>query len=416
MKGALAGDTFMSAAADAAQHHLIDDALARRNALVLACTQALAGANNTVLLATGAITGALLAPDKIYATVPISIYVIGLWLGTLPTGWLARHYGRRTAFQVGTVFGVVTGLICCLAVLQGSFLIFNIGAFFSGLYAAAHQAYRFAAADTASEAFRPKAISWVLIGGIFAAVIGAQIVIQTKDMWSPYLFAATYLAQAAVAIVAGLTLMLLKIPRPPAPTAANAGRPLSEIVRQPKFIVAVVCGIASYAMMNMVMTAAPLAMIECNHSITDAALGLQWHVLGMYVPSFFTGALIVRFGTERVIAAGFVMLLVSAVVSISGITLWHFWVGLALLGVGWNLGFIGATALVTQTHRPEERNRVQSFNDFLIFGSMAIGSFGSGKILAVFGWAAVNEIIFPVVLTAAAMLLWLAMRERRKSV
>ena len=141
--------------------------------------------------------------------------------------------------------------------------------------------------------------------------------IQTKDMWPPYLFAATYLAQAAVAIVAGLTLMLLKIPRPPAPTAANAGRPLSEIVRQPKFIVAVVCGIASYAMMNMVMTAAPLAMIECNHSVTDAALGLQWHVLGMFVPSFFTGALIVRFGTERVIAAGFVMLLVSAVVSIS---------------------------------------------------------------------------------------------------
>ena len=404
----------MSAAADAATHPLIDDALARRNALVLACTQALAGANNTVLIATGAIVGAMLAPEKIYATVPISIYVIGLWLGTLPTGMVARHYGRRTAFQVGTLCGVITGLICCVAVLKGSFLIFTIGAFFSGLYAAAHQAYRFAAADTASDAFKPKAISWVLIGGIFAAVIGAQLVIATKDLWPPYLFAATYLAQSAVAILAGLMLMFLKIPRPPAMTAAGRGRPMSEIARQPKFAVAVVCGIASYAMMNMVMTAAPLAMIECNHTVTDAALGLQWHVLGMYVPSFFTGALIVRFGVERVIAAGFILLLASAAVSIAGITLWHFWVGLALLGMGWNLAFIGATALVTETHRPEERNRVQSFNDFLIFGSMAIGSFASGKVLALFGWAAVNEIVFPVVIGAGAMLFWLALRERRK--
>ncbi|MET0278165.1 MAG: MFS transporter [Pseudorhodoplanes sp.] len=404
----------MSAAADAANHHLIDDALARRNALVLACTQALAGANNTVLIATGAIVGAMLAPDKIYATVPISIYVIGLWLGTLPIGMLARHYGRRTAFQVGTLCGVLTGLICCVAVLNGSFLIFTIGAFFSGLYAAAHQAYRFAAADTASDAFKPKAISWVLIGGIFAAVIGAQLVIATKDLWPPYLFAATYLAQSSVAILAGLMLMFLKIPRPQPVTADNRGRPLAEIVRQPKFVVAVVCGIASYAMMNMVMTAAPLAMIECNHSVTDAALGLQWHVLGMYVPSFFTGSLIARFGVERVIAVGFAMLLVSAGVSIAGITVWHFWVGLMLLGVGWNLGFIGATALVTDTYRPEERNRVQSFNDFLIFGSMAIGSFASGKVLALFGWAAVNEILFPVVITASVLLLWLALRERRK--
>jgi MFS family permease len=406
----------MSAAADAADHHLIDDVLARRNALVLACTQALAGANNTVLIATGSIVGAMLAPDKIYATVPISIYVIGLWLGTLPTGMLARHYGRRTAFQAGTLCGVLTGLICCVAVLKGSFLIFTIGAFFSGLYAAAHQAYRFAAADTASDAFRPKAISWVLIGGVFAAVIGAQTVILTKDLWPPYLFAATYLAQAAVAILAGLMLIFLKIPRPRPMTADNRGRPLSEILQQPKFIVAVVCGIASYAMMNMVMTAAPLAMIECNHSVTDAALGLQWHVLGMYVPSFFTGSLIARFGVERVIAAGFAMLLVSAGVSIAGITVWHFWAGLMLLGMGWNLGFIGATALVTETYRPEERHRVQSFNDFLIFGSMAIGSFASGKVLALFGWAAVNEIIFPVVITAGALLLWLALRERKAAV
>jgi predicted MFS family arabinose efflux permease len=284
------------------------------------------------------------------------------------------------------------------------------------LYAAAHQAYRFAAADTASEAFRPKAISWVLIGGVFAAIIGPQVVIATKDLFPPYLFAATYVAQAAIAVVAGLTLMLLRIPVPPAATRADSGRSLSVIARQPKFIVAVVCGIASYAMMNMVMTAAPLAMIECNHSVTDATLGLQWHVLGMFVPSFFTGTLIARLGVERVIAAGFAMLLASAAISIAGIALWNFWLGLILLGVGWNFAFIGATTLVTETHRPEERTQVQSFNDFLVFGSMAIGSFASGQVLATFGWAAVNEIVFPVVLTAAVMLGWLVLRQRRNPV
>ena len=402
----------MSVVADGS-HHLIDDTLARRNAIVLSIAQAMAGGNNTVLLATGAITGAMLAPEKVLATVPITVYVIGMWLGTLPVGALARRYGRRTAFQIGTVCGVLTGLICCVGVLYGSFALFNVGAFFSGLYAAAHQAYRFAAADTASDAFRPKAISWVLIGGVFAAIVGPQVVIATKDMMPPYLFAATYLAQAAIAVLAGIILMFLKIPMPSAAARANAGRPLSEIVRQPKFIVAVACGIASYSMMNMVMTAAPLAMIECNHTVTHAALGLQWHVLGMFVPSFFTGTLIARFGVERVIAAGFVTLLISAAISISGVSLWHFWVGLVLLGVGWNFGFIGATTLVTQTHRPEERTRVQSFNDFLVFGSMAIGSFGSGKVLAQFGWAAVNEIVFPVVLTAALMLGWLVLRQRR---
>jgi MFS family permease len=216
-------------------------------------------------------------------------------------------------------------------------------------------------------------------------------------------------------VLAGLILILLRIPMPPAAARAGTGRPLPEIARQPKFIVAVACGIASYSMMNMVMTAAPLAMIECNHSVTDAALGLQWHVLGMFVPSFFTGTLIARFGVERIIALGFALLLVSAAISIAGITLWHFWVALVLLGVGWNFGFVGATTLVTQTHRPAERTRVQSFNDFLVFGSLAIGSFVSGKVLALAGWAAVNQIVFPVVLAAALMLGWLVLGQRQRA-
>jgi predicted MFS family arabinose efflux permease len=383
-----------------------DDRLARRNALVLAVAQALAGGNNTVILATGGIVGAMLAPDKSLATLPISIYVFGLWVGTLPFGALARRFGRRTAFQVGTVCGVLTGLINCLAVLQGSFLIFCVGTFFSGLYAAAHMAYRFAAADTATDAFKPKAISWVLIGGVFAGIVGSQLVIATKELWQPHLFAATYLAQAGLAVIAAGVLQFVSIPTPPAAHLAGNGRPLGEIARQPRFMVAVVCGVASYAMMNLVMTSAPLAMVMCNHSVTDATLGLQWHVVAMFLPSLITGSLIGRFGVERIVVLGLGLIVVAALIGIAGISLWHFWGGLILLGVGWNFAFVGATAMVTECHRPNERNKVQSLNDFLVFGSMAVGSFSSGAVLATFGWAAVNQVAIPLVLVAAALLLW----------
>jgi MFS family permease len=406
----------MSAVAGTAIDAAAGDRLARRNAIILAVAQALAGANNVVLIATGAIVGALLAPDRSLATVPVSIYVVGMWMGTLPVGWLARHYGRSASFFAGTAFGVLTGLAACTAVLIASFALFCLAALFSGLYAAAHQSYRFAAADTASDQFRPKAISWVMVGGIFAGILGPQLVIATKDLWQPYLFAGTYLAQAAVAIVSAAVLMLVKIPKPQPLTAANRGRPLSELVRQPRFMVAVACGVASYSMMNMVMTAAPLAMVECNHSVADATLGIQWHLMGMFVPSLVTGSLILRYGLERMIGLGLALIVLSAVISIAGTSLWHFWIGLSVLGIGWNFSFVGATTMVTQCHRPEERNKVQSFNDFLVFGSMAIGSFSSGSVLASFGWAAVNNIVFPVILTAAALLIWQALRPRPQAV
>ena len=404
----------MSALAQPVVDVAAGDHLARRNALVLAVTQALAGGNSTVLVATAGIVGTTLAPDKSLATLPISIFVLGMWMGTLPIGALARRLGRRNALQIGTVCGVLTGLICCLAVLEGSFLLFNVGAVFSGLYASAHQSYRFAAADTASEAFRPKAISWVLFGGVVAGVVGAQLVIATQDLWPPYLFAATYIGQAALALISAGVLMFLNIPKPPARSAAGDGRPLGEIAKQPRFVVAVACGVATYSMMNLVMTSAPLAMVMCNHSVTDATLGLQWHVLGMYAPSFATGALISRFGLERITGAGLALIIVSAVMGIAGISLWHFWIALALLGVGWNFAFIGATTMVTHCHRPNERNKVQAFNDFLVFGSMAIGSFSSGALLVSFGWSMVNGVVFPVVLAATALLVWGALRRRRQ--
>ena len=389
------------------------DRLARRNAAILAVAQALAGGNNTVIVATTAIVGTTLAPDKGLATLPISVFVLSMWLGTVPMGMMARRFGRRAALQVGTASGVLTGLVCCAAVIAGSFELFCLGAVFSGFYASGHQSYRFAAADTASEAFRPKAISWVLGGGVLAGVVGAQLVIATQDLWPPYLFAASYLGQAALALLAGCVLVLVDIPRPPPVAVAGKGRTLREIAGQPRFIVAVVCGVAAYSMMNMVMTSAPLAMVMCNHSVTDATLGIQWHVIGMYAPSFVTGSLIARFGTERIAGLGLAVILLAAAIGLAGITLWHFWIALTLLGVGWNFAFIGATTMVVQCHRPNERNKVQAFNDFLVFGAMAIGSFSSGQLLAGYGWDAVNQVVFPVVLPAAALLAWSVMRARR---
>ncbi len=404
----------MSAVAEPMQF-VSDDRLARRNAMVLAVAQALAGGNNTVIFATAGIVGAMLAPDKGMATLPITATVLGMWFGTLPVGALARRYGRRFALQSGSLFGILSGLISYSAVMTGQFWLLLLGTFCGGLYAAAHQSYRFAAADTASEAYRPKVVSWVLAGGVFAAVIGPQLVIFTKDLMPPYMFAASYLGQSACALLAAVVLQFVRIP-PLAAKHLPPGRPLAEIVRAPKFIVAVACGVAAYTTMNLVMTSAPLAMVGCGHSVTDATLGIQWHVLAMYAPSFITGSLITRFGIARVTGLGLALIGLTAVVGIAGITVAHFWTALILLGVGWNLAFIGATTMVTQCHRQEERNKVQAFNDFIIFGSMAVSSYASGQLLADFGWAMVNVVLFPTIFIAAALLVWLNLRRQPAAV
>ena len=232
------------------------------------------------------------------------------------------------------------------------------------------------------------------------------------DIWPPYLFAASYVAQAVVAVIAMALLSTVDAPKP-APADLHGGRPLLEIARQPRFIAAAICGVVSYSMMNLVMTSAPLAMKMCGLSLSDSNFGIQWHVVAMYGPSFFTGSLIVRFGASRIVALGLVLEAIAAVIGLSGITAMHFWVGLVVLGVGWNFGFIGASALVLETHRPQERNKVQAFNDFLVFGVMAAGSFSSGQLLASFGWSAVNAVVFPPVLLGLAMLALTGFVRRR---
>ncbi len=389
------------------------DRLAKRNALVLACASALAGANASVVFATGAIVGSTLAPEPSLATVPVSVFVVGMAAGTLPAGILARRFGRRPVFLLGAFFGLLMGLIASAAVLRGSFALYCLATFCGGLYQAVSQSYRFSAADTASPAFRPKAIAWVMAGGVFAGVIGPQLITATMNIWAPFMFAASYLAQAAVAVLAMGVLSQVNIPKPPPISVAGTGRPLLEIMRQPKFITASICGVVSYALMNLVMTSAPLAMKMCGHSVADSNLAIQWHVIAMYAPSFFSGTMVSRFGAPRVIALGLVLIALAAIIGLSGITVGHFWAALIVLGVGWNFGFVGATALVTETCTPTERNRVQAVNDFLIFGTMAVGSFASGHLLASRGWDMVNDVVFPPVVVALAVLAWMAFQRRR---
>jgi MFS family permease len=391
---------------------LCDDARARSNVARLAAAQALTGANSAVIFATGSIVGATLAPDVSFATVPISVYVVGLAFGTLPTGAISRAYGRRAAFVIGTGCGVLTGLLAAFAILRGSFGLFCAATFLGGLYGAVSQSYRFAAADGASAAYRPKAVSWVMAGGVFAGVLGPQLVQWTMDFWPPYLFAFSFAAQAAVALIAMAVVAGVDAPKPAA-ADLRGGRPLFAIARQPRFVAAAICGVVSYSMMNLVMTSAPLAMKMCGLTLSDSNFGIQWHIVAMYGPSFFTGALIARFGAPRIVAIGLALEAAAASIGLSGVTALHFWLVLVVLGVGWNFGFIGASALVLETHRPQERNKVQAFNDFLVFGVMALGSFSSGQLLANYGWSAVNLVVFPPVFLGLAVLGLAALVRRR---
>lgn len=390
----------------ALQHNdslLLSDSEQSGNIWRLSIAQALAGANAVVIYATGAIVGDILAPSPALATLPISIFVVGMAACIFPMGALARRYGRRAGFLTGTGAGVLTGLAAMLAVILGSFWLFCLATFLGGSYAAVVLSFRFAAADGVAPERRARALSLVMAGGVAAGVVGPQLVILTMDFWSPHLFAATFLIQAVVAALSALILLGVKLPMPTA-AELEGGRSLSAIARQPRFIAAVICGSVSYFLMNFLMTAAPLAMHHCGLSQASANLGLQWHVIAMYAPSFFTGQLITRFGAIRVATFGLALTGLSAAVGLSGIEVMHFHWSLILLGLGWNFGFLGASSLVMECHRPEEKTRVQSLNDFIVFGSMAIGSFASGGLLASFGWAVVLWFsLVPLALASVAL-------------
>jgi MFS family permease len=381
-----------------------DNDLARRNAIVLAIASALSSAAPSIVVSLGGVVGYALAANKALATLPVSVMQLGLASGTLPAALLMRRLGRRTAYFMGAALGAMAGATAAIAVFQSNFALFCLATFMAGFNGAFVQSFRFAAADTASPDMKPRVIAWVMLGGLAAAIIGPQTVIWTRDMAAAP-FAGSFLAQGALLLVALLPLSFLRAP-PPAERHVRSATPLSEIVLQRRFLVAVAAGIVSYGLMSFIMTATPLAMVGCGHSIGEAALGLQWHILAMFGPSFFTGRLIARFGREKVMAVGLALIASSAAINLAGLSLAHFWLSLVALGLGWNFAFIGATTMVADCCRPEDQPRAQGANDFLMFGAVAIASFSSGQLLDAGGWTTVNWIVFPPILAVLGLLAW----------
>lgn len=391
-----------------------------RNALVLSGLQALGGANPAVVVALGGLVGSQLAPSTEMATLPVSLFNIGLALGVLPAAFIMRQKGRRFGYVMGSLLGASGGMLAFYGISIGSFLLFCLGTVLAGLYASYVQSYRFAAADSVEGPLKPKAISWVMIGGLVAAVLATQVILHTSDIIPSLPFAGTFIAQAMLALCAlPLIAFLRNDPAshhtPAEQAQAQHGRPLLEIIKQPKFIVAVIAGTSSYSLMSFMMTASPLAMVGCGHSMRDSTLGIQWHILAMFGPSFFTGTLIRRFGKIAITLSGLLLIALASVVALNGLSVEHFWISLILLGLGWNFGFIGATAMVTDCYRNEERNRVQAFNDFLVFGSVAISSFSSGQLLVTHGWDGINTWTFPIVGVVVISLMWLWFHERNQA-
>lgn len=392
----------------------------RRNLFVLTCVQALGASSPPIIISLGGLVGRQLSDNQAFATLPVSVYQMGVALSVIPAAFLMRQWGRRNAYILGAVFGVFSGLIAALGIIYSSFLVFCLGTLTAGIYGAYVQSYRFAATDNVSPQLRNKAISWIMIGGLIAAIIGPQLVIWTRDSFQNIQFAGSFLSQTALAL---LVLPILLFYRPiktaikskqqMAQTQASLvvsevqkPRTILEICRMPSFLFAVIAGAISYALMSFLMTATPMAMHDHNHSFAHAAMGIQWHILAMFAPSFVTGRLINRFGKERITAIGLVLIMLSALAALSGYGLVNFFTALILLGIGWNFGFSGATSMVAALSNDVDRTKMQGINDFIIFGSVAASSFMSGALLQSAGWEMINLFVFPIVLAILIPLIW----------
>ncbi len=393
----------------------IDDRAAKRNVFVLILAQAFLGAQMPMIFVVGGLAGLMIAPSPALATIPISLIVFGS-MTTAP--WLSalmQKYGRRVGFFVGALGGALGAGIASLGLYLDNFAIFLIGSYLTGIYMSAHGFYRFAAADSASDDFRPRAISYVMAGGLLSALIGPQLVKFTSDA-TVVPFLGTYLSVVLINLIGVTLFFFLDVPPPKAPSAdAPQARSRRELLRDPKIAVAIICGMVSYALMNLMMTSTPLAVVGCGFPTGTAADIVSAHVIAMYAPSFFTGHVIARFGAVRVVALGLFLLALAGVVALMGVELTNFFIALVLLGIGWNFGFIGATAMLTQAHPAHERGRVQGLNDFLVFGCVTLASLSSGVLMSLgettlAGWNAVNIAIIPFLALAGAALIWLVLR------
>ncbi|MFZ8879623.1 MAG: MFS transporter [Paracoccaceae bacterium] len=392
---------------------------AKFNVSVLVLAQAILGSQMPMIFTIGGLAGQTLAPNPCYATLPISLIVLGSMLAANPLSMIMQRYGRRIGFFVGALGGALGGAVGAYGLYLDSFEIFMIGSLLTGIYMSAQGFYRFAAADTASEAFRPKAISYVMAGGLASALIGPQLVkVTAQSMVVPFM--GTYLTIIAINVLGSALFLALNIPKPEQRSAdAPIGRSRWEIMKTPTVAVAMICAMVSYALMNLVMTSTPLAVVGCGFEQNTAADVVSAHVLAMFVPSFFTGHLIARFGTTKIVGAGLVILASAGAVALQGVNVENFFLALILLGVGWNFGFIGATTMLASAHNPEEKGIVQGMNDFFVFGGVTVASLSSGGLMncsggsPVEGWTAVNIAMVPFLTLAGGALIWLAMQKRR---
>ncbi|MWB79568.1 MFS transporter [Pseudooceanicola sp. 216_PA32_1] len=395
---------------------LPDNAKARRNVIVLVMAQAILGSQMPMIFTIGGLAGQSLASNPCLATLPITMIVLGSMMTATPISWLMQRFGRRAGFFAGAIGGALGGTIGAYGLYLASFPVFLLGSLCTGVYMSAQGFYRFAAADTASDAYRPKAISYVMAGGLVSAIIGPQLVKVTSDaMVVPFL--GTYLAVIALNLGGSLLFVLIDIPRPPVPAAdAPRGRTRLELLTTPRIAVAIICAMVSYALMNLMMTSAPLAVVGCGFTKSAAADVVSSHVLAMFVPSFFTGHLIARFGVEKVMATGLLILAAAGAVALQGVDLMNFFGAMVLLGLGWNFGFIGATTMLASAHAPHERGRMQGLNDLIVFGGVTAASLASGGLMncsggsPVQGWAAVSIAMIPFLALAGGALIWLVLR------
>jgi MFS family permease len=385
---------------------------ARRNVALLAACQAMLFTNNSTLIAINGLAGLSLAPYAALATLPITCWVLGAAIATMPASLHMKRVGRRAGLTSGTFWGIVGALLCGTAIWLQSFWLLCFGALIWGVYNAYGQYYRFAAADVAGPDFKATAISLVLAGGLVGGILGPTTSRFTVDLLGPK-FMGAYLALIAFAIVTMVLLRFLRIPDPAPAVKASSGRPLAEIAAQPKFVVAVMCGAIGYGVMNFVMTGTPIAMQACGHTYGDAALVISSHVIGMFAPSFVTGPLIRRIGVVPVLGLGVVLNLVTVAIALSGITLAHFWWALVLLGVGWNFLYIGGTTLLTETYRPEELAKAQGANDQAIFIVMAVSSLSAGMTVTLGGWERVNLLALPLIAVIGIAIAWYAVASAR---
>ena len=388
---------------------------AKRNVFLLAGAQAILGSAAPLSISVGSLAGyQLLAADKSLATAPVTGFNVGTALGAIGIALVSRFLGRQAAFMSGAVIGACGGGLAAIALFRSDFWLFAFALTLIGISGGFTQKIRFAAADASPSMYKPKAISWILGAGIVSAIIGPQLAIWAKDLFEPVTFAGTFLALVPLCLFAILILMFLKLPEMVKPSTTSApARPLREIIMTQRFATGMVCGIGTYALMTFVMIGAPLAMVVgCGFPTELATLGIQWHVLAMFGPSFFTGMIIARLGAERVVALGLVTLMACAVVAHMGIELWNFWAALVLLGIGWNFGFIGSTAIIASTYRPQEADKVQGFHDIILFGTVALASFSSGKVFTTLGWSFMNLFIWPVAILCLILIGLLILRNR----